>query len=433
MQLNEQQRLRLAAATLSLLGVAGVKPAAAQEPAAPEKPWTFDTGLLLYKEGNGRVQAIEPVLNASFNLGGERLLSAGLVFDSLSGASPNGAAPAHTAQTFSSPSGGGQTYTTAAGKTPLDDTFHDQRVAANLGYQFPLSHDSKLGLGLRGSSEYDFTSFGANAHYSLDLNQKNTTLGAGVSFEYDQVRPVGGAPQPLSHMGAGGGGGDDEEGGSSKNKNLVDLLLGVTQVLDSKSLLQLNYSLGLSSGYQTDPYKVVSVVDANANPLYYLYESRPDKRTKHALYAEYKRFAFDRDVLDFSYRFFTDSWGINAHTLSLSYRWNFSEAFHLQPSLRFYRQNAADFYHFALFSGEDAGLRYASGDPRLGAFTGLTGGLQFGQQLRNGDSWNVRLEYYKQRGQSSDIPAQAAAAYSGLPTAPDMSAVILSMGYRFNW
>lgn len=429
---SQRTRLRLAAATLSLLGATAARPALAEDAA---KNWVFDNGLLFYKEGGGRVQAIEPVVNATLNLGGDRLLSAGVVLDSLSGASPNGAAPAATPQTFSSPSGGGQSYTTAAGATPLDDTFHDMRVAANLGYLFPLAHDSKLGLGVRGSTEYDFTSVGANARYALDLNQKNTTLNAGVSFEYDQIKPVGGAPQPLSRMGSTQGGGEDDggEGGSSKTKNVEDLLLGITQIIDANSLVQLNYSLSLSSGYQIDPYKILSVVDANAAPQYYVYEKRPDTRTKHALYGEYKRFVLDRDVVDFSYRYFMDSWGVRAHTADLSYRWNFSEALYLEPSARFYRQSAADFYHAALFSGEDTTVSYASGDPRLGAFDAWTGGLKFGQVLGNGDEWNIRLQYYKQLGKTTGVPAQAAAAFSAFNLAPDLSAFMVSFGYRFSW
>ncbi len=133
--------------------------------------------------------------------------------------------------------------------TPLDRSFpEDTRFAADLGYLFPLSSNGHLGVGLSGSKEYDFTSVGANAHYTLDLNQKNTTLSAGAAFEYDSSDPVGGIPLPLTMMVNA-----VKAGGSSKSKNVKDILLGVTQVLGPRGLLQFNYSLSLSSGYQTDP------------------------------------------------------------------------------------------------------------------------------------------------------------------------------------
>ena len=70
-----KRRRHLVAATLSLLGISG-GPASAE----PLK-WTIDSGLLYYKEGAGRVQAIEPVVNGSVDLGGDRTLSAGVVLD----------------------------------------------------------------------------------------------------------------------------------------------------------------------------------------------------------------------------------------------------------------------------------------------------------------------------------------------------------------
>ena len=422
---QNRRRLSLALATLSLLGVAASKPAAADN--APGD-WMFDSGLLFYKEAGGRVQVIEPAVNATLNLGDGRTLSAGFVVDSLSGATPNGAAPAATPQTFAQPSGRGKTYTTAPGATPLDHTFEDTRFAGDLGYLFPLSSNGKLGVGLSGSKEYDFTSVGANAHYTLDLNQKNTTLSAGAAFEYDLVDPVGHAPVPLTMM-------VDavKDGGSSKSKNVKDILLGLTQVLGPKGLLQLNYSLSLSNGYETDPYKILSVVDSNAVPQYYVYEKRPGSRTKHALFGEYKRFVFGHDVVDFSYRYFTDSWGVRAHTADLAYRWNFSERKSLEPSVRFYAQRQADFYHAALFNGQDTTIDYASADPRLGAFNAWTGGLRYGQVLANGQELSVRVEYYKQFSRVAGVPQQAATALSQFNLAPDLSAVNISFGYRFNW
>ena len=118
-----KRRRHLVAATLSLLGISG-GPASAE----PLK-WTIDSGLLYYKEGAGRVQAIEPVVNGSVDLGGDRTLSAGVVLDTLSGATPNGATPWSQPQTFTSPSGKGKSYTVAPGATPLDPTFKDTRIA----------------------------------------------------------------------------------------------------------------------------------------------------------------------------------------------------------------------------------------------------------------------------------------------------------------
>jgi hypothetical protein len=443
------KRSRLAAATLGLLGSAmAPAPAAAQfdlelPPEQSSRKWEFDTGMLVYAESGGRVQAAEPVIKATRRYADDREVSFKLVLDTLTGASPNGATPASTPQTFTGPSGNGS-YSAAPGELPLDDSFKDTRVSLSADYLFPVSADGKFGYGFNASKEYDFLSAGASARYSLDFNQGNTTVSAGLSYEADEISPVGGTPEPMALMPAPVAPSpepepefededDDDEGGSAQTKGVTDVVLGLTQVLDPHSLVQFNYSLSTSSGYHTDPYKVLSVVGTDGEPLRYVYESRPESRTKHALFARYKRFLFARDVFDVSYRFMTDDWAVQSNTVDTLYRWNFTSTDYLEPHLRWYTQSAAEFYRAALFDGEEVGLDFASADPRLGAFTGYTFGLKYGHTLPSGNSWSARLEYYQQTGQREGVPDAAAAGLEKFALEPDLSAVMFTVGYKFKW
>lgn len=122
MQLNKPLSIRaaLAAATCSVLA----QPLRAQQ--GPEQ-WNVDSGLLFYGEADGRISVVEPVVSASkVDAEGSTLTLRG-VFDSVTGASPNGATPTDSAQTFTSPSGS-STYTTAAGETPMRE-ITDTRAA----------------------------------------------------------------------------------------------------------------------------------------------------------------------------------------------------------------------------------------------------------------------------------------------------------------
>ena len=322
----------------------------------------------------------------------------------------------------------------APGATPLDPTFKDTRIAGNVGYRFPLTDVSKLQIGVNGSREYDFLSAGANALYAHDFNARNTTLSAGLGFEYDHINPVGGAPDPLGRrVNAAVGGEGEESSGPSKSKSVKDLLFGITQVIDADSLVQFNYSLSLSNGYENDPYKFLSVVDSTAQPLYYVYEKRPGSRLRHAFFAEYKRSLFGRDSIDLSYRFLTDDWGIQSHTANVAYRWNLGDRWYLEPSARYYRQVQADFYRTALYSGEEATAGNASADPRLGAFSAITGGLKLGHRVGDNQELSLRLQAYKQYSKTTDVPALAADALSAFNLSPNLSAVMLTVGYRFNW
>lgn len=433
MQLTpEEKRRALAAATLTLLG--GGLPSAQAE----DKTWDIDTAVMVYAESDNRVQAVEPVLKGTLDLGAERYFTAKLVVDTLTGASPNGATPASTPQTFAGPS----PYTADPNETPLDDRFRDTRFQGLVDYQFPLSDVDTLGFGVNAGTEYDFVSLGGNLRYARDLFQHNTTLSAGLNFESDNIDPVGGIPIPLAVMRVASDSDDDDgidddmngrRDGSSDSKTVTDVVLGWTQVIDPKSLFQMNYSLSTSSGYQNDPYKVLSVVGMDGEPLRYVYEARPDSRSKNALFMSYKRFVFDRDVTEISYRYMSDDWGIDSHTVDLSYRWYFGAAHYLEPHLRWYSQTAADFYHVALDDGEETLVNEASADTRLAEFDAVTAGIKLGSAVPGRGNWSLRLEYYQQSPKLGGVPTQAADGLSKFDLQPELSAVMLTMGYRFTW
>ena len=195
--------------------------------------------------------------------------------------------------------------------------------------------------------------------------------------------------------------------GGSDSKDVLDLLLGFTQVLNRTTVLRVNYSYSDSSGYLNDPYKILSVVDPLTGDTLtrapvgqgpdgvYLFESRPDSRAKHSLYAEVKH-AFGKPVLHFAYRFMTDDWGIDSHTGEVRLRWPLGDGY-IEPQLRYYTQSAADFYRASLVSGA-ALPRYASADFRLGDFDATTVGMKYGHGTASGNEWSIRAEYYQQNG-----------------------------------
>jgi hypothetical protein len=216
---------------------------------------------------------------------------------------------------------------------------------------------------------------------------------------------------------------------------VTDLGLGLTQVLGRRTVLNLNYTNSRVAGYQTDPYKIVSVVDGvtgapapvSGDPTrdLYLYESRPDNRVKNAIAAELIR-SLGRDVVTLSYRYFDDDWGITSHTGELHYRLNFAKGRYFQPNVRWYHQTEADFYRRWLVEGEAPD--YASADYRLGDMTAMTYGLKYGTTLKGGQELSLRVEYYAQSG---DQPAGAFGDLAELDLFPTVDAWIVNVGYTF--
>jgi hypothetical protein len=419
----------LAAATCALLGQAAPHAASAQELA----PWDIDTSMLLYSESDGRVRDVSLSARARKEVREEKFLNLSLAIDSLTGASPSGATPANAVQTFTSPSGDSQ-YTVAPRAQALDTSFLDTRTALTASWDMPVTRLALLSVGASLSDEYDYTHTGVNARFARDFNNRNTTLSFGVALANDTISPVGGSPIPFAPM-LGLGATANKRGDQSKD--VTDWLFGVTQVLNRHTVVQLNYSLSQSDGYLTDPYKVLSVVDpVTGNPVAgpagsglnrYLYESRPGARDKQSVYALLKR-DFDGDVLEASYRYMTDDWGVDSHTLDLHYRWSFGAGRYFQPHLRFYQQTAADFYSTVLFAGRPLPV-HATADHRLGEFDGVTVGVKYGQSTASGNEWSARIEYYTQSGNAS--PGSAVGALAGFDLYPDLNALIAQFSYSF--
>jgi hypothetical protein len=220
--------------------------------------------------------------------------------------------------------------------------------------------------------------------------------------------------------------------GASDSKSVYDALIGFTQIIDRRSLVEVNYSLGKSAGYLTDPYKLVSVIDeapgaSQGEPLAQLHESRPDSRTKQSLYVAYKRMIRGPDVLDLSYRYHWDDWQVRSHTGELRYRWDLARSGYFQPHVRYYSQSAADFYTRFLAAGAPLPA-HASADYRLGELTAVTLGIKYGRPLAHDREWNLKVELYRQSGRQPD---QRPGVLAGVDLFPSVDALMVQVGCRF--
>ncbi len=443
MQLKRRQRLRLKRALLAsscaLLGTAAH---------AADGDWSVDTGVLYYSEAD-RVRAVEPAAIIKRDLGDDAYVDARLVVDTLSGATPTGGMPSSKISSVTSPSGMSHS-TNAPGSTPLDGNFHDQRYAVSPTWSQPLAQSWRLDLGASYSDEHDFRSEGVNARLARDFDERNTTLSAGLAREWDLIFPVGGVHAPLSSVATSSNGNDPIA--ANRSKTVQDLVVGVTQVMTHDWIAELNFSYSHADGYQNDPYKVVSIINTHlggaaglpgfpggpggpgggfgppiGEPIDQIYENRPDLHQKRALFLDNKVY-LGGDVLDFSYRYGWDDWGIGSHTYELRYRIPFGGKFYVMPHLRWYKQSAADFYHRGLLD-TDTLPAYVSADYRLSAFTARTVGVEFGMQTSWGGRASVRFERYVQSGGSD--PRVQIGVQQPYDLFPELKADIVQLSLSF--
>ena len=432
---NKNIKTALTLATAALLGEQSI--AHAQSTAKiDENSWEFDSAFLFYSEAE-RVSAGEAILNAKKTFDNEEVLTLKLTIDTLTGASANGAVAQPTVQTFTRPSGNGQ-YDIAAKNTPLDDTFRDTRVQLNGQWTQLLAPNYTASGGVHISKEYDYLSLGVNGNIAVDFDRKNSTFSIGGSYFQDTFSPEGGIPIAFSSMLIGNSDSVtwDEEfaktrSRSEDDKSTADILLGFTQVINRRMLMQFNYSYSVVDGYLTDPFKILSVVNTQGVTQDYLYESRPDSRVKQSLYAQ-SLYHFENSVLDVSYRYMWDDWQINSHTIDARYRIPLGDSFgtesYLQPHLRLYQQSAADFYRPFIIDNESLPI-FASADYRIGEMSAFTVGVKYGLLVNHGNELSFRVEYYRQTPTNSGFDAPG--VLKDVELYPSVDAIIAQISYSF--
>ena len=198
-------------------------------------------------------------------------------------------------------------------------------------------------------------------------------------------------------------------------------MVGITQIINRRSLLQLNYTLGSANGYLSDPYKVVAVLDdATGSPFNldsYYADKRPSNRASNILFANYL-LNVNGDVLNLSYRYFSDSWKVRSHTYDVKYSFRFEHEKELQFHFRFYDQTSASFYHYAFVDGSQSSIAkdrdiidaqaanalriddlvdYASADRRLANINTYTIGLLYNWRGSYKDTkFTARVDHFRQ-------------------------------------
>jgi len=415
----------------------------------------LDAALLVYHEAGGRVSAVEPTMNFAMHAADGSQLSIGAVADAVSGATPNGAVPSNQPQNFVTPikahcsstsvtgaSGGstiiqlpptpgqlaaaalGRQYTVPANTLPVDKGFEDHRAALTGAWAQPLGGITEVGIGGGFSRESDYQSISANTHISQNFNANNTTVSLTLNSEFDSSFPYGGIPTPLTAMNA------QWKTQKGRDKTQLGFVTGLTQVMSRNWLTQFNYAFDRQSGYQNDPYRILSVVDPiSGAPTQSLYENRPTKRQSHSFYWDNK-LDLGPTVTDLSLRYFTDSWGVKSVTGELAERLNLGSAFYVEPSARYYSQSGANFFHYYLTGGQ-ALPAYATSDSRLGAFHATTFGAKFGWIVSKRSEFYLKGEYYTQGGNSH--PAGAIGQLKQQDLFPKTSAAIAFIGYSWDF
>ncbi|MDH5229861.1 MAG: DUF3570 domain-containing protein [Gammaproteobacteria bacterium] len=426
MQLKNKKSVRqsLASATASLLAISG------QANGAAGNEIEFNASTLYYAEDK-RVTVNKFQNQLRIPLREEEFLNIDVIYDTMTGATPNGSfiskesAAAFVAGTSQS------TYTFASGfsipisgggggadKIAVADwltEFEDKRIALTTDLEKPLTSHLLGNYSASISREEDYTSVGASTQFKWDINQRRTTLSLGANFNNDQIHPSFGVYEPGSAVRC-----DDSKyfpgtptcGPArtieSANKVVSSFLAGITQIWNRSSIVQFNYSYTINDGFLTDPYKMTSI--SEVVPDQTLREKRPDHRVAQSLYLKVVNVITpSQKSLNSSARFFWDDWGIRSLTIDSRFIRDLSSKHTYQIHARANYQTAADFFTLNLKHDETTQIgalppEFFSSDHRIGEQLTLTSGAKYMYNTKGLGKIGMRVEYMYQNYYENNLP-----------------------------
>jgi len=336
------------AAALALPGMA------VQAQTAPEQG-EIALKHLLYKDkqpGLNRIEVRAPSLYVLAPLGTQWAVEGSYVYDAVSGATPG----YHTAVSGAS-------------------VMHDERLATDLKLTRYFDRAS-FGVGMATGLENDYHSRSVSMDASWSTDDRNRTFNIGLGYSTDKVSSTNNAML-------------------KERKKINEFMVGITQVWTPNDIWQLNYTFNSGKGYYSDPYKAIDV--------------RPNERQQNIVLVRWNHhFSGGGGTLRSSYRYYSDNFGIKAHTLSEEWVQPLGRWFTVTPSLRLYSQSAAKFYIDPIYDPNnipyppgffDNTPKYISQDQRLSAFGGVTLGMKFAINFSKNWSADFKFEAYEQRGE----------------------------------
>lgn len=260
----------------------------------------------------------------------------------------------------------GQYYVDSVSAASVDvlataSKYTEERTEYTAGVDY-LYDKAILSLGYTNSSENDYE---ANTLY-LSVNQEFfgglTTLKMGYAQGWDEVGMTG-------------------NDGFEEDADRRNYQLGISQVLTKNSLLGLDLEAVTDEGFLQNPYRQNRYLDP-ADPSSFLYqpERYPQTRTSLAVAGRALYYLPYRASLRGEYRFFNDSWGIQAHTVEMAYVHPLGPRWVVEGRVRYYTQDQADFYS-DLYAYENA-LTHLARDKELSRFSGTTLGAGVSYEWR---------------------------------------------------
>jgi len=347
---------------------------------------------LQYNENKDRTDVSAPSIMINKDFGTDYTLNASLVVDVVSGASQNYYHESYdgTSSASSDTSSGASAFARGleikASDVEYGNTqYDDKRVAGSLLLTKRFENRDELTVGVSRSNESDFYSTEASAEYMHWLDSsKNRSVAFGASYQVNQILKY------CNSVGVDGCSGASQ----AMDATAFNTQVSFSQNIDSSSNAKIALFFSNDDGYLDNPY--LNVVrnykaDSSADVVG---ENRPDSKIAYGLTLKYANALSDTLTLHLGYRYYSDDWGIDSHTLDTDILYEFDDDWIFKVGLRGYIQTEADF--FSGYKDYFTDEVYASSDQRLSGFNALTYKSSIDYKINDEVNINFGANYYTQ-------------------------------------
>lgn len=258
--------------------------------------------------------------------------------------------------------------------------YEEERTEYSVGAAY-LHGKSLFSVGATISDESDYQASTYYFNVSQDFFGDLTTLRIGYALGQDEVM----------------------QNGNDEFKEDIDrhsFRFGISQILTPRLLIDLNYELITDEGFLNNPYRSYRFLSDpldTAAGYQFAREVYPNTRTSDAAALRLKYALPWRGSLGFDYRFFTDDWGIDAHTAQLTYTHVLYNNWTLDLKVRSHQQGAADFYQDLFIAASQDEKDYRARDKELSEFSDVTFSIYLSYKhplrTRYTDQLDVSLQY----------------------------------------
>jgi hypothetical protein len=191
------------------------------------------------------------------------------------------------------------------------------------------------------SAEYDVTSFNFGGSYTLNSKDKNLSLSIDALYMNDTWKLL----YPVELRGG-------TEWLKDDKRSTMKFGLSYSQVINKRLQALFSMELVSQSGLLSTPFHRVFFDDAIGQSDVVLrdlsfVEKLEDNRLKIPISMRWNYYLNDFMRVRTFYRYYTDSWGITAHTASIELPMQVTQSLIASPFFRYHTQTAADdFYEF---------------------------------------------------------------------------------------